>query len=150
MDSIHTFIMPLCWPSCHSRNILCMWREILEKLLFKKLDPKMPTEIRCQSRIYPTSLLTIFLLPTHCTFEKFIHIAYLSVCFISQTSTQSTRDSFFASSPKKPFTSTFHADKQSKIFILQTAILIYFKRKTFCNRTLMTLSWSSYYLVIFA
>lgn len=48
----------------------------------------MLTEIRCQSRTYPTSLLTIFLLPTHCTFEKFIHIAYLSACFISQMSTQ--------------------------------------------------------------
>jgi len=117
-----------------------MCREILEKLLFQKLDPKILSEIRCQSRTYPTSLLTISLLPTHCTFEKFIHIAYLSVYFISQMSTQSTRDSFFNSSPKKPFTSTFHTDKQSKIFMLQTAILIYFKRKTFCNRTLKPLS----------
>lgn len=54
----------------------------------------MLTGDRCQSITYLISLIPIFLLHIHCTFEKFIHIAYLSVCFISQMSIQSSRDSF--------------------------------------------------------
>lgn len=54
-ESIRTSTMTLSWPSSHSRNILCRYSKILEKLLFTKLNPKMLTEIRCQNKTYPTS-----------------------------------------------------------------------------------------------
>lgn len=94
MESICTFSRPLCRTSCNSRNILCMCREILEKLLFKNRNPKMLSGIRCQRRTHPTSL-GFFLLHTHCTFEKCIHTVNLSVCSISLASTHSTEDLFF-------------------------------------------------------
>lgn len=90
-----------------------------------------------------------FLLLTYCTLEKFVHTAYLPVCFILQMSAQCTRESLFHFFPQKAIHFNLPQRQVVKIFLLQTAILIYFKSKTFCHRTLNTLSWSSYHLVTF-